>query len=281
MKSTKIAITGANGFIGSHLTEYFRNCGYEVIKMVRNPSNEEIYYDLSNHNLSFEYLSNIDTLIHCASIIDQKNLTDQDLIEINALGTKCLFENALKQGVKSFINLSTGGVYGTDYMDWIDESYPCNPINAYGKSKLLSEMYCPQNKEMRVIHMRLFFPYGSNQKGRLIPNIIESVKTQKTININENGAPIINPVHINDVIQYLDWAVHSNAQGIYNLSGDQGFSIREIAEIVSEISHVELLTESNHKIVSNLLGSNLKIKRASNLSNKTDFREGLYSIIND
>ena len=281
MNRGKIAITGANGFVGSVLYNFLVNRNYDVVKMVRYPRVGEFYFDLSDDSLGLDYLENIDTIVHCASIIDQGNLTDDEMMKINAYGTKNLFKQSEKFQVQNFINISTGGVYGNTYYHEINEVYECDPSSAYAISKLRAEQFCDDISKVRVMHLRLFFPYGNSQRGRLIPNLVTNVVMKKELRCNMNGMPRINPIHIDDVVQYIEWAINSNASGIYNIAGSEIKSISEIIDkistVVKEIPKV-VMTE---KESANYIGDITKIVVESKIVSSVKLEDGLKRMIDE
>lgn len=281
MQRNKIAITGANGFVGGSVYKKLTEKGYDVIKLVRVPGEGEYYFDISDLGVSLSYLSEVNTIVHCASIIDQNDLTDMELIRINSIGAKNLFDNALKHGVINFINISTGAVYGNSYLNKISELEKCNPSNAYAKSKLFAENYCTIGNGMRSVHFRLFFPYGDNQKGRLIPNLINKVNSGNNIILNKYGTPIITPIHIQDVISYIEMAINSDIEGVFNICGDETISILEIAYFIGKVLNKDVFLNFNDNVESNYIGDNSKIKNISNIFPIINFEYGLRMMINN
>lgn len=120
-----IAITGKNGYLSNNFKEFLQKKGYGVLQLdVKNGINESMFKD-------------IDVLIHTAGIVHKK-AKKQLYYSVNYELTCKIAELAKKNGVKHFIFISTMSVYGKITGE-INRDTPLNPVNYYGKSKLLAE----------------------------------------------------------------------------------------------------------------------------------------------
>ena len=187
----KILVTGADGFIGSHLSEALVKKGHEVTAFV--------YYNAFN---SFGWLDNIDEKIKKSLKIFPGDIRDENLVrkaikdcdviinlaaligipysynspksylETNAQGTLNILQSAKDYGIKKVIHTSTSEVYGTAKYIPIDEEHVIEPKNPYMASKYLGEMisekFC-QICNLRLIILRAFNIYGVelDQKNRI------------------------------------------------------------------------------------------------------------------
>ena len=107
----KIAITGATGYIGTHICSSFDNSLIDFVRLIRQPTKQnDRFYDLTSHNIDPYLFDDIDVLIHAAAYVHKDNDKKKHK-ELNFESTKILFDLAAKNNV-NIIFLSTVGVYG-------------------------------------------------------------------------------------------------------------------------------------------------------------------------
>ena len=137
----KIAITGATGYIGTHICSSFDNSLIDFVRLIRQPTKQnDRFYDLTSHNIDPYLFDVIDVLIHAAAYVHKDNDKKKHK-ELNFESTKILFDLAAKNNV-NIIFLSTVGVYGkVSNKTIIDESEKAMPLNEYSKAKLDCENY--------------------------------------------------------------------------------------------------------------------------------------------
>lgn len=279
--SKKILITGGTGFVGSNLINSLIN-NYDCINLGRSENNlcKNIQWNFKDR-LDDLINYNIDTVIHCASIVGNQNIIKSDYIDVNVKSTLELLEFASRNGVKKFIYISTGGVYGYKKKEF-SESDECSPTDIYGLSKYFAEQLCSSyKKEFPIIILRLFFPYGIGQKNRLIANLINYILEDKEIVFNKNGLPIINPIHINDVVNILEKMLETNCNGIFNVCGNENISVEQLSEKIAlscNKNTFKFVYGDNH--VSNVIGSNEKICKLLNYTMENNLDKGIKSIVN-
>ena len=165
-----IAITGANGFIGNNLFNFFIKNNINAIKLSREKNsngkftNNFFFGTKNNHKLE-----NIDTVIHCAARVhkfrENKYIAEDLYKESNVFCTKKLAEEAIKKGVKKFIFLSSIKVNGekTTESHLFNEKSKENPQDIYAKTKLEAEkvlLSLQENNQLKVIIIRPPLVYG-------------------------------------------------------------------------------------------------------------------------
>lgn len=277
MMSKNILITGGTGFIGSSLINSIKNI-HNVINIGRRKNYvcSNIPWNLTD-GLDSLIPNNIDIIVHCASIVGNQTSSISKYIDINVKSTLKLLEFCKKNNVKKFILLSTGGVYGFSKKASSEQDI-CNPKDMYSLSKYFAEKVCELYKDkLSIVILRLFFPYGSGQKGRLISNLFDNILNHRKIKLNKNGQPIINPIHIFDVIGILKIIIDDdNIGGIFNVCGNEFYSIKDICKriaLISNIDDLEFSYEENH--IDNLIGTNEKICKTLNYTIDINLSEGL------
>jgi len=150
-----VLVTGANGFVGSHLTEALLARGYRVRCMVRESSDlryiehlpvEWVRADLRGAGLAqaegLEHACRgVDMVVHCAALT--RAVDEETFLRVNAGGTEALARAAMEAspGLQRFLYISsqTAAGYADGPNDYIDESRPPRPLDWYGKSKLAAE----------------------------------------------------------------------------------------------------------------------------------------------
>ena len=145
-----VLVTGANGFIGSHLTEALLDRGYRVRCMVRESSDlqyiedlpvEWVRADLATADGLETACHDVDAVCHCAALT--RAVDQETFLRVNAGGTEALARAAMEAspGVKRFLYISsqTAAGYAEGPDDYVDESRPPRPLDWYGKSKLAAE----------------------------------------------------------------------------------------------------------------------------------------------
>ena len=205
--NNRILITGADGFIGSHLTELFFKKGYKVTAVVQyNSSNnwgwvEEINCknkinvisgDIRDKEFCEYATKNIDIVIHLAALISipYSYKYPSSFVETNIIGTLNLCNASLKNKIKKFIHTSTSEVYGTPIYTPIDEKHPLKPQSPYSATKIGADALALSfyhSFNLPVIIARPFNTYGPRQSARaVIPSIISQILSGKEkINIGD------------------------------------------------------------------------------------------------
>jgi nucleoside-diphosphate-sugar epimerase len=173
--SAKILVTGASGFIGSHLTRGLDENGLELRAGVRrleyaDPDvSSRVHYvpfELSNPETMKHAVEGIDTIFHTAAIFNFYT-PEKALFSTNVEGTESLLKVAREAGVKRFINWSSGAIYGTAYGNQsVREDFTPMPNDKYTRSKWAQEQaaYAANSRDMQVLNLRPGAVYGPGSK---------------------------------------------------------------------------------------------------------------------
>jgi nucleoside-diphosphate-sugar epimerase len=268
-----LLITGANGFLGSHLAQFFQKNNTKIYGISHgNPINsnvEQIHDDI----LSVKTLpTEISNILHFAALTDIQfceNNPDR-CFEINVNGTKNMLELARKNDSK-FIFASSSHVYGKPDSLPIDENSSLKPISIHAKSKVQAESICEEYAKLyglRISIVRTFSIYGQYSPSySIISRIINQILSQEKIilgNINARR----DFLHVSDFLSAIDILNKNNNGGClkFNIGYGKSFSIKEICEKFLEISQENLTIESNSSLVRNneideLICDNSKLKK--------------------
>ena len=164
-----IVVTGANGFIGTHVMHALAHAGEYPVGLCRTPTKGLVHgFDLENPGDYSQVLSGAKAVIHCAARVhgkEDKATELADHMKANSDGTADLIQQAEAAGVETFIFLSTIAVYGINAKDApIELDQPTAPTTAYGKAKLAAEDHVSKSK-MRTIILRVPQVYGPHAPG--------------------------------------------------------------------------------------------------------------------
>lgn len=194
MKS--VLVTGADGFIGSHLVELLVKEGYQVKALALYNSFNDwgwldtigcidkvkvVTGDVRDPFFCKEITKDIDIVFHLAALIaiPYSYLAPQSYVDTNVMGTVNMCKASMENGVKRFIHTSTSETYGTALYVPIDEKHPMQPQSPYSASKIAADamaMSFYNSFEFPLTTARPFNTYGPRQSARaVIPTIITQI----------------------------------------------------------------------------------------------------------
>src|SRR5688572_1664280 len=170
-------VTGATGFLGRTVVAQLLAAGVAVRTTARRPRADLALPDFRPSDLTASddlgpLLSNIDRVIHVAGLAHQfgRQAADNAAFQrVNALATERLARAAIAAGVRRFILVSSVAVYGSQHGE-IDESTPCQPATAYGRSKWLAEQVLRNlvaGTCMETVILRPVTLYGEHDPGNV------------------------------------------------------------------------------------------------------------------
>lgn len=284
-----ILITGGAGFIGSNLSEYLFNKGYNII-VVDDLSTGKIT-NLSNFKVKFykkdvldinkiNFKKKIDIIIHLAAKAEILISKDKENIyaksNLNAL--QSLLNFASKKKVKKFIFASSASIYGDTMNKKISENFSSDPKHFYAYTKLIGEKmimnYSKINKFDYTI-FRFFNIYGKKSTAVVAKFIAQKLQNKK-ITIFGNGKQKRDFLHVDDLnfaILKSITAKKSNNE-IYNLGSGKPESIINLKKIISSNKDHIFLDKRNDDIEISISNIN-KIKKHLNWTPKVSFSRGI------
>jgi UDP-glucose 4-epimerase len=233
----RVLITGATGFVGSHLVPSLAG-DHEILALVRKApepvlrNTQVIVADLSDPGFTRQLPDRVDVIVHLAQAYLGFPDHATEIFEVNTASTQRLAEWGRTHGVTRFILASSGSVYAPD-TKLISETVPARPLTFHPATKLMAEQLLNFYEDsMQVARLRLFAPYGPDQTDRMIPRMIDSIREGKAIRLSRGGEPRLNPIHIHDLVRVLTAAVNGIGQGTINVAGPRAVTVAEIAKTV-------------------------------------------------
>ena len=227
MEKVKVGVTGADGFIGSHLiNELSKNNDIEYTNF-----NGDLLI-IEDIKLFFQNNPNLDSIIHLAGIFSDNV---DELMRINVQATLNLLEEMHKNNVKKIIFSSTGAVYGEPIGAESFEDDPRNPNTLYGLSKMYAEdaiFYFNNNYGINYVILRFPNVYGEGNNKGVIYNFVRGIKEESKITVFGNGKQSRNFLHVDDAVCSLIKAISYHNTDVFNISNPKRVAISKLIELL-------------------------------------------------
>ena len=305
----RVLITGADGFIGSHLTEVLVRSGYDVRALSQyNSFNywgwledvdckneiEIISGDIRDPHYCKRITKDIDIVFHLAALIaiPYSYVSPDSYVDTNVKGTVNICQAALENGVERFLHTSTSEVYGTAQYVPIDERHPIQPQSPYSASKIGADamaMSFFHAFNLPVTIARPFNTFGPRQSARaVIPTIIAQIANgQRQIKLGDIS-PRRDFSYVLDTCRgFLELAHCDAAVGeTVNIGSNCEISVGDISMLIRELMgrDVEFLTDEQRirpekSEVLRLWCDNTKIVDMTGFKPSFDIRAGLQATV--
>jgi len=257
----KYLITGATGFIGSHLAKDLAEKGARIKCLVRRSSSEAsikflsglgaelVYGDLTDEESLDEAVKGVGTIFHLGGG-GRMDMPEEVCFRINVDGTRNLLEACLRQGgVERFIHVSTCGVMGDIQNPPADETYPYQPENmAYARAKTEAEKTALSYRDrLSVRVVRFPLAYGSpliegdlSQIEGVTPMsmIFSAVKKGQWMYFGD-GMTLIHCIHVDDIVRGVELAAEKGKTGeVYILADEKPVPMKTLVEFSAKALNV-------------------------------------------
>ena len=301
----KILITGASGFIGSHLVELFIEKGYKVIAFDRyNTSNnwgwlenskykndfEMVLGDIRDYDSVFNVVKKSNTVIHLAALIGipYSYISPLAYTRTNIDGTYNILEASKQSNVDQTIITSTSEIYGTAKYIPIDELHPVNAQSPYAASKIAADQlalsyYRSYNLPLKII--RPFNTYGPRQSARaIIPTIIPQMLNKKKFILLGNTFTKRDLTYVSEVCSaFFEVFKCSKLLGeTVNVGTNKSVAIKELVFYLNKILDTKTKIKIDKKRqrpkkseVLNLVCNNKKLIKTTKWKTKINIKLGL------
>lgn len=283
----KVLVTGAGGFIGSHLIERLAP-EHEVYALARHPLDlpgvRWIAYNLTQPLEQADLPRKVDAVIHLAQSRHYREFPEQaaDIYNVNVQATFALLEYARKAGAGRFVFASSGGVYGHNDEQFV-ETDRVAPLNFYLTSKYMGELLVSTYRNFfHTLVCRFFFVYGTRQNPvMLIPRLIHSVRVGHPVILQGDEGIRLNPINIADAVEALVRTLALEGDHIINIAGSEILTLREIANtIAATVGREPVFTIQADIKPKHLIGDTTKM-RALLSAPRIRFNEGITPVCDE
>lgn len=257
-KRKKVLVTGADGFIGSHLVEKLVELGASVRAFCyynsfgswgwldhseKKGQFEVVLGDIRDSYFVQKALRNVEIVFHLAALIaiPYSYLAYRSFFETNVMGTINVLEASLKNGVERVVHTSTSEVYGTPDLLPIKEEHPLKGQSPYSASKIAADKACEsfyRSFGLPVVILRPFNTYGPRQSMRaVIPTILCQLLSGKRKIKLGNLKPKRDLLYVSDTVDgFIKAGMKNGIEGeVIQLGTNKTYSIEEIALKAIEI----------------------------------------------
>lgn len=240
----KVLITGAGGFIGSHLVDSQLEQGHEVravdlhLDLLQHQSTnshlEALQGNITDESFVKQIVTGVDIVYHLASAHLDVSLSDEHYRRVNVGGTLSLLEAAQQAGAKRFVHCSSVGVIGDVENPPASETTDCHPTNIYERTKLEGERAALAYFERTgfpVVVMRPAWVYG--------PRCPRTAKLMRTISKGRffffgNGQNMRHPVYISDAVRALELCASTDGVNgeVFIIGGEHAVPVSELVNVM-------------------------------------------------
>lgn len=294
-----ILITGATGFIGSHLVERLLNENYQVILLKRSFSNTWrikqllnkfskqlvlVDIDLTNLEEIFSKYS-IEGVFHLATYYN-KNPTFEEIhpmAESNILFPIDILNLAVKYNVKYFINTGTFMEYTLNKKQLVS-SYDLDPKTFYATTKISFEeivKYYMRNHDIKASTLKIYSPYGDKDDvNKIIPYLINNLLNNNNISIN-NPNNQLNLVYVDDIvsafIKVRENILEFNKYESFDVAGNFSYSLNDIYDFIENYIKKNNIIDINGFEINNI--PNIKYNKKISWNPEINIKIGLIKTI--
>ncbi len=303
-----VLVTGAGGFIASHLVEYLLRSGAQVRAFVRQNSRNDVGYlqevkertsleiipgDLRDPHAIEQAVKGVKIVFHLGALVSipYSYYHPIEAAESNVYGTLNVLMACKEHGVDRLIHTSSSEVYGTAISIPINESHPLQGQSPYsaskiGADKLVESFYCSYGSPVTTI--RPFNTYGPRQSARaVIPTIISQALTRDVVRLG-NLKTRRDFTYVDDTVRGLILAAQT--EGINGLTINLGtgtdIAVGELADIIIEmigrpvrVEQDEQRLRPDNSEVLRLISDNRLAREKLNWQPEISLREGLHRTI--
>ena len=257
----KIFVTGAAGFIGSHVCEHLIELGNSVIGLdnfdsfysreikelnlreLKQDQGFKFYEGDIRDNLTLDKIfstEQVDVVIHLAAKAGVRPSIDSvmEYYDVNVNGTVCLLESMRKHGTKKMLFASSSSIYGNNQkIPFSETDRVDNPISPYASTKKSGELLCNVYNHLYnfdITCLRFFTVYGPRQRPDLaIHKFTRLIHENKPIPFYGDGSTSRDYTYIDDIVNGISCALdHLEGYKIYNLGESKVITLKELVNVI-------------------------------------------------
>jgi len=309
-ESRQVLVTGAGGFIGSHLSEVLLERGAQVTAMIRYSSRQDwgnldllpealkarltvVAGNVEDSDFVLRQVEGKEVVFHLAALIaiPYSYVAPRSYVRTNVEGTLNVLEAARRCGVARVVHTSTSETYGTAQYTPIDEKHPLQGQSPYSASKIgadkIAESYY-RSFGTPVATIRPFNTYGPRQSSRaVIPTVISQALTQPVVRLG-SLTPVRDLNFVRDTAEgFLAIAESDAALGeVINIGAGKGITIGDLAALILRLMDCDKPLELDQDRVRpelsevfTLLSDNTKAKELTGWAPRHSLEDGLRATI--
>lgn len=303
-KNKNVLVTGAGGFVGSHLTERLLSLGANVKAFIRYTSHEELRFlkplksnprldivqgDIRDEHAVENAVKGSDVIFHLAALvgIPYSYIHPKETVETNTIGTMNILLAAKDRNVSKIVLTSTSETYGSAKYVPIDENHPLQGQSPYSASKIAADKIGEsfyKSYGMPIAIIRPFNVYGPRQSARaVIPTIICQALTKREVKLG-NTAPTRDFTYVDDTVSgFMKIAESEKSLGeVINIGSGFEISVGDIAKKIAKLVGKDVkLVEDKQRVrpkkseVQRLWCSNAKAKKLLGWKPTVNLDDGL------
>ena len=308
-----ILITGAAGFIGSHVVEWFLDrgtevCGVDLFDDFYDPQIKEANLGSARDHLGFTEVradirdraalksvpDHVDAVIHLAARAGVRPSIEQPSLytSVNVGGTVALLEFVRERGIGSFVFASSSSVYGNnEKVPFAEDDRVDRPISPYAATKRAGELLCSSFHHVHgigVVALRLFTVYGPRQRPDLaIHKFARLLSEERLLPVYGDGSTARDYTYIDDIVLGVGAAVDflracPSTYEIVNLGESRTVSLSEMIEVVSSEMGIEAKIQRLPMQPGDVMRTHADLSKARRLLGydpTTDFRAGVKKFV--
>jgi NAD dependent epimerase/dehydratase len=260
----RVLVTGAGGFVGSHLVEALVRAGAEVRAMVRyngrsdvgslrdvdagvRDAAEIVFSDITDPFAVRRVVTGMDTVFHLAALIaiPYSYVAPASYVMTNVNGTLNVLEAVRDLGIRRMVQTSTSETYGTARSVPMDESHPMQAQSPYSASKIAADALAEsfhRSFESPVATIRPFNTFGPRQSARaVIPTIGAQLVAGRTTIALGDARPVRDLTYVTDTVRAFLAVARTDAcvGRVTNIGTGSGISIGELAHLMARVAGVD------------------------------------------
>ncbi len=306
----KVLVTGAGGFIGSHLTERLFELGAKIRAFVRYTSRADegfikyfsddlrknidiVYGDIRELETVVKAMDSVDIIFNLAALvgIPYSYIHPQEVIEANTIGTLNVLMAARDVGIEKLVQTSTSEVYGTARYVPINEDHPKQPQSPYSASKIAADAIALSfynSFDLPVAVIRPFNTYGPRQSDRaVIPSIISQALTKDRLTLGST-TPTRDFTFVTDTAEgFIKVAESEKSVGMeVNIGSGREISIEDLIRKIISLVGRDIVVEQDkerirpaHSEVERLCADNKRARSLLGWLPKVSLTQGLEKTI--
>ncbi|MHC2333163.1 NAD-dependent epimerase/dehydratase family protein [Bradyrhizobium sp. USDA 4454] len=264
-----VLLTGGTGFVGSRLLGLLQGRGASVTALIRpgtqlacDGNMRAVEADLSgNFSSELRQVGRVDAIVHLAQAGGWKDFPRETgaIAAVAIAAAARLAEYGVSHGAGQFILASSGGIYGPSAQA-LNEDAPIRPINELGfylqaKASAETLLRCFE-PHLVVSRLRYFFIYGPGQnEDFLIARIRNAIARGEPIRLAEACGPRLNPIYVDDAARATMAALDLKESYAINVAGPEIASLREIVELIANVSNHRVAIEPVDKPPDHYVGA--------------------------